>query len=66
MPLPSAAVSLPAQLAVPLRAGPQHRGGQFPPVVGRTEGGRLLLDLRAIRPDEDELLAGAVIAAARG
>jgi L-seryl-tRNA(Ser) seleniumtransferase len=64
VPLPSAAVSLPARLAVPLRSGPPP-GGQFPPVVGRTEGGRLLLDLRAIRPDEDDLLAGAVIAAAR-
>jgi L-seryl-tRNA(Ser) seleniumtransferase len=66
VPLPSAAVSLPARLAVPLRSGPPHGGGQFPPVVGRTEGGRLLLDLRAIRADEDDLLAGAVIAAARG
>jgi L-seryl-tRNA(Ser) seleniumtransferase len=66
VPLPSAAVSLPAGLAAPLRAGPRHDRGQFPPVVGRTEGGRLLLDLRAIRPDEDDLLAGAVLAAARG
>jgi len=66
VPLPSAAVSLPARLAARLRSGPPPGGGSFPPVIGRTEGGRLLLDLRAIRPDEDDLLAGAVIAAAGG
>jgi L-seryl-tRNA(Ser) seleniumtransferase len=32
-------------------------------VVGRTEGGRLLLDLRAVPPGQDDVLAGAVLAA---
>jgi L-seryl-tRNA(Ser) seleniumtransferase len=51
--LPSAAVSLPESYAAALRAG-------SPPVVGRLEGGRCLLDLRAVAPDEDELLLAAV------
>jgi L-seryl-tRNA(Ser) seleniumtransferase len=29
-------------------------------VVGRLEGGRCLLDLRTVAPDEDELLLAAV------
>jgi L-seryl-tRNA(Ser) seleniumtransferase len=32
-------------------------------VIGRTEGGRLLLDLRAVPEEDDEALAAAVIAA---
>jgi L-seryl-tRNA(Ser) seleniumtransferase len=63
VPLPSAAVSLPAGLAAPLRDGPPVRSGQVPAVAGRTEGGRLLLDLRAVPPGQDELLAAAVLAA---
>jgi L-seryl-tRNA(Ser) seleniumtransferase len=63
VPLPSAAVSLPAGLASPLRTGQPVRSGQFPAVVGRTEGGRLLLDLRAVPPGQDELLAAAVLTA---
>jgi L-seryl-tRNA(Ser) seleniumtransferase len=63
VPLPSAAVSLPAGLASPLRAGQPVRSGRFPAVVGRTEGGRLLLDLRAVPPGQDELLAAAVLTA---
>jgi L-seryl-tRNA(Ser) seleniumtransferase len=55
--LPSAAVSLPESLAVPLRRGE-------PAVVGRLEAGRLRLDLRAVSPDDDERLVGAVLAAA--
>jgi L-seryl-tRNA(Ser) seleniumtransferase len=62
--LPSAAVSLPTSLAEPLRAGAAVRGGQVPAVVGRAEGGRLLLDLRSIPPGDDDTLAVAVIAAA--
>lgn len=62
--LPSAAVSLPAWLAEPLRAGEPVRSGQVPAVVGRTEGGRLLLDLRSVPAGEDDVLAAAVIAAA--
>ena len=41
--LPSAAVSLPESYAAPLRTG-------TPPVVGRVEGGRCLLDLRTVAP----------------
>jgi L-seryl-tRNA(Ser) seleniumtransferase len=62
--LASAAVSLPADLAAPLRAGEQVRRGRMPAVVGRVEDGRLLLDLRAVDPADDELLQAAVIAAA--
>src|SRR5690606_21486229 len=55
--LPSAAVSLPAELAGPLRQG-------RPPVLGRVVAGRCLLDLRAVAADEDPLLFEAVRAAA--
>jgi L-seryl-tRNA(Sec) selenium transferase len=51
--LPSAAVSLPESYAVALRTG-------SPPVVGRLEGGRCLLDLRTVPPEDDELLVAAV------
>ena len=63
--LPSAAVSLPAEMAAPLRAGDAVRTGEMPAVVGRVDDGRLLLDLRAVLPADDELLTAAVIAAAR-
>jgi L-seryl-tRNA(Ser) seleniumtransferase len=63
VPLPSAAVSLPAGLAAPLRAGQPVRSGQVPAVIGRTERGRLLLDLRAVPPSQDGRLAAAVLAA---
>lgn len=53
--LPSAAVSLPAPLAVPLRRG-------SPPVVGRVEAGRLLLDLRSVPPTQDDDLRRSVLA----
>ena len=62
--LPSAAVTLPTSLAEALRAGPAVRRGATPAVVGRTEDGRLLLDLRAVAPADDELLVAAVAAAA--
>jgi L-seryl-tRNA(Ser) seleniumtransferase len=55
--LPSAAVSLPAELAVPLRLG-------TPPVVGYVARGRLLLDLVTVPPAQDALLADAVRRAA--
>jgi L-seryl-tRNA(Ser) seleniumtransferase len=61
--LPSAAVSLPTWLAEPLRTGEPVRSGEAPAVVGRTEGGRLLLDLRSVPPGGDDALAAAVIAA---
>lgn len=53
--LPSAAVSLPEAYAARLRTG-------SPAVVGRLEGGRCLLDLRTVAPDDDGLLAQAVLA----
>jgi L-seryl-tRNA(Ser) seleniumtransferase len=56
--LPSAAVSLPEALAVPLRCGE-------PAVVGRLEAGRLLLDLRSVLPEQDEPLLAAMLAAER-
>jgi L-seryl-tRNA(Ser) seleniumtransferase len=51
--LPSAAVSLPESCAAALRIG-------SPAVVGRLEGGRCLLDLRTVAPDDDEVLVRAV------
>ncbi len=51
--LPSAGLSLPESYASALRTG-------NPPVVGRLEAGRCLLDLRTVAPDEDELLLAAV------
>jgi len=62
--LPSAAVSLPASFAAGLRAGAAVRRGAMPAVVGRIEDGRLLLDLRAVIPADDERLTAAVRAAA--
>jgi L-seryl-tRNA(Ser) seleniumtransferase len=59
--LASAAVSLPASLTEPLRRGQPVRTGQHPAVVGRVFEGRLLLDLYAIDPDDDDRLAAAVL-----
>jgi L-seryl-tRNA(Ser) seleniumtransferase len=56
--LDSAAVALPEHLAEPLRLGAT-------PVVGRVERGRLLLDLGAVAPAEDDLLVDAVLTAAK-
>jgi L-seryl-tRNA(Ser) seleniumtransferase len=56
--LPGWAVALPEAYAVELRAGD-------PPVVGRTERGRYLLDLRCIRPDDDAVVITAIRDAAR-
>ncbi|OBF74621.1 L-seryl-tRNA(Sec) selenium transferase [Mycobacterium sp. 852002-51613_SCH5001154] len=53
--LPSAAVSLPESYAAALRAA-------SPPVVGRLEAGRCLLDLRTVAPVDDARLAAAVLA----
>jgi L-seryl-tRNA(Ser) seleniumtransferase len=61
--LPSAALSLPERLAAELRSGAAVRRGDVPAVVGRIEGGRLLLDLRTVAPADDERLAAAVLAA---
>lgn len=62
--LASAAVSLPESLARPLRAGEQVRAWRQPAVAGQVTGGRLLLDLRAVPPGQDDMLAAAVLAAA--
>jgi L-seryl-tRNA(Ser) seleniumtransferase len=51
--LPSVALSLPAAYARPLRRG-------RPAVVGRVTGGRCLLDLRTVAPDDDDALLSAV------
>jgi len=64
--LPSAAVALPPELALPLRAGPAARGGAVPAVAGRVEKGRLLLDLRSVDPADDDRLIAAVLAASAG
>ena len=53
VPLASAAVTLPAGLAEPLRRGD-------PPVVGRVHGGRLLLDLLTVDEGLDDVLVAAV------
>jgi L-seryl-tRNA(Ser) seleniumtransferase len=55
--LPSAAVAVPDRLAAALRTGAV-------PVVGRVHQGRLLLDLLALDPADDERLAAAVVDAA--
>ncbi|WP_416062385.1 L-seryl-tRNA(Sec) selenium transferase [Rhodococcus indonesiensis] len=55
--LPSIAIALPERLAGPLRRGE-------PPVVGRLERGRLLLDLLTVAPEEDDDLVDAVRRAA--
>jgi L-seryl-tRNA(Ser) seleniumtransferase len=55
--LPSWALALPEAYAAPLRCG-------APPVVGRVEGGRLLLDLRCVPPDGDAAVVAAVLAVA--
>ncbi|MGH3835160.1 MAG: L-seryl-tRNA(Sec) selenium transferase [Pseudonocardiaceae bacterium] len=53
--LDSAAISLPERFAAPLRAG-------NPPVLGRVERGRCLLDLRALPAEQDAALRDAVLA----
>jgi L-seryl-tRNA(Ser) seleniumtransferase len=51
--LPSAGIAVDEKLALPLRTGD-------PPVIGRVTGGRLVLDLRAVEPAQDEVIADAV------
>ena len=62
--LPSAAVTLPEELAAALRGAPPVRRGEVPAVAGRVEKGRLLLDLRSVDPDDDDRVIAAVLAAA--
>jgi L-seryl-tRNA(Ser) seleniumtransferase len=56
--LPSAAVALPERLAAPMRSD------EVLPVVGRVDGGRLLLDLITIAPEDEPALVAAVRRAA--
>jgi hypothetical protein len=51
---------------VPLRTGEPVRRGAMPAVAGRTEAGRLLLDLRSVSPGDDDTLVAAVTAASAG
>jgi L-seryl-tRNA(Ser) seleniumtransferase len=55
--LPGWAVALPESIAAPLRAGD-------PPVIGRVEHSRFLLDLRCVPPEDDTRIRDAVHAAA--
>ena len=64
--LPSAAVALPEDLALPLRDGDPVRRGACPAVAGRVEKGVLLLDLRSAAPEDDDRLVAAVLAASGG
>jgi L-seryl-tRNA(Ser) seleniumtransferase len=61
--LPSAAVALPEELALPLRRGDAVRRGEVPAVAGRIERGALLLDLRSVAPEDDDRLAAAILTA---
>lgn len=64
--LPSRVVLInPASAGGPDEAARRLRTGD-PPVVGRIEGDRLLLDLRAVPPERDADLAAAVAAAGIG
>ena len=62
--LPSVAISLPSVLAAPLRCGLAVLHGEQPAVIGRLETGRLLLDLRSVRPEDDGSLVAAIRTAA--
>jgi L-seryl-tRNA(Ser) seleniumtransferase len=62
--LPSAAVALPEEFALPLRNGEAVRRGDAPAVAGRLEKGLLLLDLRSVAPEDDDRLGAAIVAAA--
>jgi L-seryl-tRNA(Ser) seleniumtransferase len=55
--LPSWAVALAERYAVPLRTGE-------PPVLGRVEHGRLLLDVRCVPPEADDAICAAILRAA--
>ncbi|MPY85850.1 MAG: L-seryl-tRNA(Sec) selenium transferase, partial [Actinophytocola sp.] len=54
--IPSVAVSVPAESARALRLGD-------PPVIGRVEHGRCLLDLRTVAPAADDVVLEAIRAA---
>ena len=56
VPLPGFAVALPPGLARPLRTG-------RPPIIGRIEKDRLLIDLRCVPPESDGAVGEAIIEA---
>jgi L-seryl-tRNA(Ser) seleniumtransferase len=56
VPLPGWAVAFSPALARPLRTG-------RPPIVGRVEKDRLLIDLRCVPPDADSVVADAILTA---
>jgi L-seryl-tRNA(Ser) seleniumtransferase len=56
--LPSAGIAVDENLALRLRS-------YDPPVIGRITDGRLVLDLRAVEPGQDEVIAAAVEHACR-
>lgn len=62
--LPGWAVALPEHLARPLRTGDPNDPG-LPRVVGRIEGGRVLLDVRCLTRKDLPKVAAAVCAALR-
>jgi L-seryl-tRNA(Ser) seleniumtransferase len=53
--IPSAGVAVEGDISGPLRAGE-------PPVIARVAGGRTILDLRTVRPDQDPIVAAALAA----
>ncbi|MHB1192381.1 MAG: L-seryl-tRNA(Sec) selenium transferase [Longimicrobiales bacterium] len=59
--LSSWAVALPRNAGAEALAGLLRRGA--PPVVGRIEGDRVLLDVRTVAPEEEDALVGCVRAA---
>ncbi len=60
--LPGAAVAISGGSASPDELARRLRAGQ-PPVAGRIAEDQLLLDMRTVRPEEDDLLGQAVLAA---
>lgn len=54
--LPGWAIALPEAYAIGLRGGE-------PPIVGRIERGRCLLDLRCVRPEQDQVIIAAILEA---
>jgi L-seryl-tRNA(Ser) seleniumtransferase len=62
--VPTVAVALDPGTAGPDRLAAALRAGD-PPVVVRVAGDRVLVDLRTVRPEEEDTLLGALLAATR-
>ena len=62
--LPTRLLAAPRELNAQAAAARLRRGS--PPVVARIERERLVLDLRTVLPEEDELLVAALLAGIRG